>query len=251
MRAIDTESAIYCGTVYHERFKPTQHKFLYDIYLFWLKLDEEELTALSENLKHFSINSWARARFKRQDYLNDDSKPLKDAVLDKMRSLNGNKALSGDVFMLGQLRMWGLYFSPVNFYYLRQNDGSFSHMLAEVSNTPWNERHYYLVDLATQDDTKKAFHVSPFNPMDMTYKWRITQPSDRLSLVMDCVRQDKEFCAGINLSKITLDNANLTKVMKRIPSMTMKTVLGIYWQALKLFLKKTPLYTHPEKSQEK
>jgi DUF1365 family protein len=87
--------------------------------------------------------------------------------------------------------------------------------------------------------------------MDMTYKWRITQPSDKLSLVMDCVRADKEFCAGINLNKFTLDNANLTKVMRRIPSMTMKTVLGIYWQALMLFIKKTPLYTHPEKSQEK
>ena len=251
MTAMHTESAIYKGSVYHERFKPTKHKFVYDIYLFWLKLDESELNALSKNLTHFSIRKWARARFKRSDYLSDDGKPLKDAVLEKMTSLNGDIALDGDVFMLGQLRMWGLYFSPVNFYYLRQGDGTFSHMLAEVSNTPWNERHYYLVDLSTQDDTPKAFHVSPFNPMDMTYQWRITQPSDNLSLVMDCVRADKEFCAGINLNKFTLDNANLTKVMRRIPSMTMKTVLGIYWQALMLFIKKTPLYTHPEKSQEK
>ena len=219
MTTTQIESAIYKGSVYHERFKPTKHKFVYDIYLFWLKLDESELNTLSENLTHFSIRKWARARFKRSDYLSDDGNPLKDAVLEKMASLNGNITLDGDVFMLGQL--------------------------------PWNERHYYLVDLSTQEDTPKAFHVSPFNPMDMTYQWRITQPSDRLSLVMDCVREDKEFCAGINLNKFTLDNANLTKVMRRIPSMTMKTVLGIYWQALMLFIKKTPLYTHPEKSQEK
>lgn len=245
-----TESAIYKGKVYHQRFKPTQHKFDYDIYLFWLKLDEEELTTLSHELKCFSAEGKARVRFKREDYLGDPSLSLRQAVLDRMTELNDGTSLYGDVFMLGQLRMWGWYFSPVNFYYLRNTDGKFTHMLAEVSNTPWNERHHYLVNLDTQDDTPKAFHVSPFNPMDMTYKWSISQPSTRLSLAMDCVRSDKEFSAGINLTKFTLDNANLTQALKRIPSMTIKTVAGIYWHALKLLLKRTPLYTHPEKSQE-
>ena len=244
------ESAIYKGKVYHQRFKPTQHKFDYDIYLFWLKLESEELNALSDTLKHFSAHNKARVRFKREDYLGDHSISLKQAVLERMTELNGGKALSGDVFMLGQLRMWGLYFSPVNFYYLRNVEGKYTHMLAEVSNTPWNERHHYLVNLDTQADTPKAFHVSPFNPMDMTYKWSISQPSSRLSLAMDCVREDKEFSAGINLTKFTLDNANLSAALKRIPSMTIKTVAGIYWHALKLLLKRTPLYTHPEKSQE-
>lgn len=244
------ESAIYRGKVYHQRFKPTQHKFDYDIYLFWLKLESDELNALSGTLKHFSAHNKARVRFKREDYLGDASISLEQAVLERMTELNDGKALGGDVFMLGQLRMWGLYFSPVNFYYLRNTEGKYTHMLAEVSNTPWNERHHYLVNLDTQADTPKAFHVSPFNPMDMTYKWSISQPSSRLSLAMDCVREDKEFSAGINLTKFTLDNANLSNALKRIPSMTIKTVAGIYWHALKLLLKRTPLYTHPEKSQE-
>jgi DUF1365 family protein len=244
------ESAIYKGKVYHQRFKPTQHKFDYDIYLFWLKLESNELEALSSSLTHFSAHDKARVRFKREDYLGDASVSLKQAVLERMTELNDGITLKGDVFMLGQLRMWGLYFSPVNFYYLRNTEGKYTHMLAEVSNTPWNERHHYLVNLDTQDDTPKAFHVSPFNPMDMTYKWSISQPSSRLSLAMDCVRDDKEFSAGINLTKFTLDNANLSAALKRIPSMTIKTVAGIYWHALKLLLKRTPLYTHPEKSQE-
>ena len=244
------ESAIYKGKVYHQRFKPTQHQFDYDIYLFWLKLESNELEALSSSLTHFSAHDKARVRFKREDYLGDASVSLKQAVLERMTELNDGITLKGDVFMLGQLRMWGLYFSPVNFYYLRNTEGKYTHMLAEVSNTPWNERHHYLVNLDTQDDTPKAFHVSPFNPMDMTYKWSISQPSSRLSLAMDCVRDDKEFSAGINLTKFTLDNANLSAALKRIPSMTIKTVAGIYWHALKLLLKRTPLYTHPEKSQE-
>ncbi|MCB4438043.1 DUF1365 domain-containing protein [Alteromonas sp. McT4-15] len=244
------ESAIYRGTVFHQRFKPTQHKFDYDIYLFWLKLSGNELETLDSTLSHFSTSKRARARFKRSDYLGDQDVPLAQAVLQKMQSLNNNVALEGDVFMLGQIRMWGLYFSPVNFYYLRDDQGTFTHLLAEVSNTPWNERHHYLVDLKTQAHTEKAFHVSPFNPMDMTYHWRISQPSHTLSLAMDCVRDDKEFSAGINLQKFKLDEANLSNAMKRIPSMTIKTMAGIYWQALKLFLKRTPLYSHPEKSQE-
>ena len=71
-----------------------------------------------------------------------------------MSELNG-APLSGDVFLLGQLRMLGMYFSPVNFYFLRSAAGEYTHMLAEVSNTPWNERHHYLVDLREQKDTEK------------------------------------------------------------------------------------------------
>lgn len=236
--------------MYHQRFKPTQHKFDYDIYLFWLKLTGNELEELSSSLTHFSNTKSARARFKREDYLGENHVPLSQAVLEKMNTLSDCEIIDGDIFMLGQLRMWGWYFSPVNFYYRRNQEGVYTHLLAEVSNTPWNERHYYLVDLALQLDTQKAFHVSPFNPMDMTYQWKIEQPSHTLSLTMNCVRKEKEFSAGIKLTKFNLDNVNLARAMKRIPSMTIKTVAGIYWQALKLFLKKTPLYTHPEKSQE-
>lgn len=241
------ESAIYQGKVYHQRFLPTQHKFDYDIYLFWLHLDE--LSHLSDSLQHFSAFSRARARFNRNDYLGSNDQPLSLAVKNKMTQL-GAKAVEGDIFLLGQLRMWGMYFSPVNFYYLRTPAGHFSYLLAEVSNTPWNERHYYLVDMDTQDDTKKAFHVSPFNPIDMTYQWQITQPAEQLALIMNCVRKEKEFSAGINLTKLSLNNTNLSRVMKRIPSMTIKTMVGIYWQAIKLFIKRTPIYDHPKKSQE-
>lgn len=238
-----TESAIYRGPLYHERFSPTQHRFSYDIAMFWLKLSEVQ--DLQNQVKGFACDKFAWIRFKRSDYLGDNSIPLQEAVLKRMSELAGT-SLNGDVFLFGQMRTLGMYFSPVNFYFLRDAKGEFTHMLAEVSNTPWNERHHYLVDVKSPNDTQKAFHVSPFNPMDMTYRWRITPPAQHFALAMDCHSGNKVFSAGFNLSRQPLNSENLSRVLRAIPSMTIKTMVGIYWHALKLWLKRTPIYDHPK-----
>jgi DUF1365 family protein len=241
---LDLESAIYQGTVFHQRSVPKVHKFDYQIYLFWLKLSEIE--QIKQSVKGFSCEKTGLSvvNFKRSDYLGNAKQNLENAVLEKMNEL-ANTHLSGDVFMLGQVRTFGLYFSPVNFYYLRDERGLFTHLLAEVSNTPWNKRHYYLVDLATQEDCVKAFHVSPFNPMQMTYKWKIQQPDENLRLHLSCYQQTKHFEAAIDMQRKPMSSASLRSSILSIPSMTIKTVGGIYWQAIKLFFKRVPIYTHP------
>ena len=235
------QSAIYRGSVLHSRFVPKKHAFTYQIFLLWLNLDELDL--LEAEVKGFSVKSWAPLRFKRSDYLGDADKSLKQSVLDKMSEL-AQQSLTGTVYLLGQTRTFGMYFSPVNFYYLQQPDGTFSHLLAEVSNTPWNLRHCYLVDLAKQEDCDKVFHVSPFNPIDMKYKWKISQPEQSLKLTLACHKEVKHFVASLNLSRIELNSKNLFNVLLTIPSMTVKTVFGIYWQAFKLFIKGVPFYSH-------
>ena len=239
------ESAICTGVVNHERFKPTQHAFEYGIAMMWLNLDE--VNHLAHTVKGFSNTARAAFEFRRSDYLGDPTLPLKQAVIARMNELNKAKvSLTGDIFLLGQARHYGLYFSPVNFYFLRHKvSGQFTHMLAEVSNTPWNERHHYLVDLKEQSDTEKAFHVSPFNPIDMTYKWHIGEPDETFTLIMDCFSAKKDFSAGFKLNRLPMNSDTLGYVMRRTPSMTIKTVLGIYWQALKLWIKRTPVYSHP------
>ncbi len=240
----ELESAIYTGKVFHRRVVPKLHAFEYNIFLFWLKLSE--ISAVNKRVKGFSDRSIRRSivNFTRADYLGDPQQNLESAVLEKMSELNG-KPLFGEVFMLGQVRTFGLYFSPVNFFYLRDSANNFSHVLAEVSNTPWNNRHHYLVDLAEQKDCAKAFHVSPFNPIDMVYHWRIAQPNEELKLQLICSKQSKHFEASMDLKRIPLNSVSLRKTLLSIPSMTIKTVAGIYWQALKLFLKRVPIYTHP------
>ncbi len=238
------ESSIYEGSIFHQRSLPKLHKFTYKIYLFWLKLSE--LDSIKKHVNGFSCEKkgWSVVNYSRKDYLGDPTSPLEEAVLKRMNELS-DTPLSGDIFLLGQIRTFGLYFSPVNFYYLRNAEGVYTHMLAEVSNTPWNQRHHYLVDLDKQEDSEKAFHVSPFNPIDMQYKWRIQQPGEHLRLHLSCHKKHKHFEAAINMQKKPLTSASLRSSLISIPSMTIKTVVGIYWQAIKLFFKRVPIYTQP------
>ncbi|MGQ8365048.1 DUF1365 domain-containing protein [Glaciecola sp. 1036] len=240
------ESAIYKGKVFHHRFEPKQHEFTYSLYMWWLKLDE--LVAIEKEIKHFHLKKSYRypVSFSSSDYLKKDedcSTPLKERALNCMNKLTDER-LEGDIFFFGQVRTFNLYFSPVNFWFLRDHNGEYTHMLAEVSNTPWNERHHYLVDLQNQQDTEKAFHVSPFNPMDMIYKWQIQMPGQQINLRLSCFKQNKHFEAAIAMQRSELSNKTLKQCVSSIPSMTVKTMAGIYWQALKLFFKRVPVYTH-------
>lgn len=247
----ELESALYFGTVRHRRFRDTHHEFDFSLFMVLLKLDE--IPTLASRFWQFGFSAFNWARFRRNDYLGDKNSDLQEAVIAKIAQLSGQpvEELQGDVFLLCQLRYLGFYFSPLNIYYLRQN-GKFTRLLAEVSNTPWNERHYYLLDTDNPQPHAKAFHVSPFNPMQQNYHWRIRPPEAEhgyCTLHLACVSQDDdqftEFDATLALKRQPLNQKELTRVLLRTPAQTMSVVTGIYWQALKLFLKRTPVYRHP------
>lgn len=241
-----TNSLIYSGDVYHQRFVPKNHTFTYSLFLLWLDL---ETLSNDGKLPGTEDRFWLPIKFKRSDYLDAPEIPLGERARQIMSKLAGEQ-LQGRVFLLGQVRMLGWYFSPVNFYYLQHEDGHFSHMLAEVSNTPWNKRHHYLVDLAQEQPvTEKDFHVSPFNPMDMHYHWKVSQPGEQLGVHIACHKAgQKHFEAAIAMKKSPLTAQNLLEHMRKIPSTALKTVVGIYWQALKLFIKRVPFYGYPNSS---
>lgn len=253
------ESAIYRGFVRHRRFTPAEHEFDYPLFMLLLKTDE--IPTLLHKFWQLSKSPFSWARFKRSDYIGKPSQSIAESVRSKIAELSSRtlEDVQGDVFMLCHLRYFGLYFSPLNLYFLKQESGS-SLMLAEVSNTPWHEKHYYLIDLNNSQPHDKTFHVSPFNPMSQRYHWRVQEPAadQTRCLVHIESRQKKDgdhaagleekiFDATLSMKRIELNQRELSRVLRRTPIQTASIVIGIYWQALKIFLKKVPLHAHPDR----
>ncbi len=241
-------SAIYEGLLRHRRYLPRAHRFSYSVFMLYLDLDElDEVLELSPLL---SDKPWRPARFCRADFLGDPAVPLKQAIGERIFEATGERH-DGPVRLLANLRYFGYLINPIAVYYCFDRNENLRYMVAEVTNTPWRERVSYVLRCdsgrrSQRIDFQKQMHVSPFNPMAMTYQWRSNIPSRALGLNLEA-RCDGAIHvdATLALRRRELDRASLAAVLLRFPWMTGKVALTIYWQALKLWLKRTPFFDHP------
>jgi len=245
-------SCIYEGVVRHRRTLPTPHAFTYR--LFMMYVDLAELPSLFKNRWFWSVERATPATFRRSDFLGDPNVPLDDAVRSLVAERIGRRP-SGPIRMLAHLRYFGHCFNPVSFYYCFAADGErLDAVVADITNTPWRERHAYVLDCMNSPPAPrhrfrfdKAFHISPFMDMDIRYDWQFSDPAGRLAVHMTSNDAAGAFFdAGLVLKRREMTGPALARVLLRFPLMTLRVLGAIYWQAVRLRLKGIPFFSHPK-----
>jgi hypothetical protein len=250
-------SCIYSGHVGHSRFQPVAHQFRYS--LFTMYLDLAELDQVFKGRLFWSVGRPNLAWFRRRDYVGSADLPLDAAVRDEIQKQLGYRP-AGPIRMLTHLRYFGHNFNPVTFYYCFDRAGErVEAIVANITNTPWGERHSYALDARQRMESDqemhfrfaKRFHVSPFMDMNVTYDWRFSEPGETLQVRMAILREESsQFAANLNLKRLELNKENLARMLLTYPPMTLKVIAGIYWQALRLWVKGATFYPNPSKRKQ-
>ena len=250
-------SAIYDTELRHRRREPA-HTIRQRLRLAYLDFDE--IPDVMAARRGWSTRR-APVHFRREDYLDGTTRPLHEALGDLVEERTGARP-PGPIRMLTQLRTLGWLFNPLTTYYCFEPDGTtLASVVLEITNTPWKQRYWYVLD-ASQVTGKgtafeKSFHVSPFLPMDLTYRCRITPPGTRLAVRFELASQGEDgveqrlFDADLTGRRLVLDAPITASTIARTASQTLRVSAGIYAHAALLRRQGAHFHTHPDRRVDK
>ncbi len=243
-----TTSALYVGSVVHQRVRPVRHRLSYRVFSLLLDLDEVE--DLGRRLRLFGYNRFAVYAFRDDDHGAGNGRPLR-AWIESCLATAGIKISGGAVRILCYPRILGYVFNPLTVYYCYERDGRLAALLYEVNNT-FGDRHTYVIPVATDGQTvrqtcDKALYVSPFNDVSGGYRFALSPPDDRISLVVNQVDDDGLILhAAFSGVRRPLTDRALARAFFAYPLMTVKVIVGIHLEAFRLWRKGLPLVRRPK-----
>lgn len=219
-------------------------------------LDLSEVPSVFQLHPLWSSEQLNVAFFRRRDHFGDPKLPLDQAVRNLVEENLGRRP-QGPIRLLTHMRYFGYCFNPASFYYCYDPaDITVETIVVEIHNTPWGERHCYVLSQEKNEHPlknwrryrfDKVFHVSPFIHMNIEYDWRFCEPGNVIRVHMiDYEDGDKLFDASLALNRRAISRQALSRVLMIYPLLTIKVTTMIYWQALRLLIKKTPFFSHPK-----
>jgi DUF1365 family protein len=241
------EEGLYDGVVVHTRHRPVEHSFSRRLAMPLIRLGNDgHLDHLRPLLSTRPAPLWLR----RGDHFPDAPGPLDVAVRDAVEVETGYRP-GGAIFLLAQPRTWGWCFNPLSTFYCCDVDGAVRAVVLEVTNTPWHERHAYVLDardgLGQGFVMAKALHVSPFMAMATRYRLRLGKPAEHLRMGISVTDDDGiVFSAGVSLRRCPLTRAELRRSLREHPLLSHRISASIYTEALRLWRNGAPLHGHPQ-----
>jgi uncharacterized protein len=244
------KSALYFGRVAHRRRGPVEHAFGYGHFL--LALELSELPRVFAGRWLWSHERANLASFRRADCLGACEQPDLAAAVRARVARELGREPRGAIFLLTQPRFAGVAFNPVSFYYCEDERGALDAIVAEITNTPWNERHSYVLDGRAREQGRvvarfpKAFHLSPFLPLQQEYRWSFSELGEEFEVRMTNLEHGRPvFEASLSMQRRVLDGPGLALALAVCPGFSLRSLAAIYWQALRLRLKGAAFHEHP------
>lgn len=238
---------VYTGTVRHRRFKHKHHEFNYKVLMFCFDLGNIEQTF--KTIKQVSVEKFNWFSFYRENYLSSVNETLDECA----RQLVASKCdiyPKGKIYLLTQLSCMNYCFNPISLYFiLNETNENLAFLIIEVTNTPWGERHQYVLNSPIhktngtyQFQFIKELHVSPFMSMNYQYQFNLKLTKHKILVHMENkINGEKDFDATLVLAPAS----SMYKAFLRHPLTTYQISVAIYWQAFKLWMKGVPFHAHP------